>query len=62
MLLLGSYLKFKYWTISHNIFHHFRQVVEGSETLKKLEGIETLNQRPKKACRIIDSGVFEFKF
>lgn len=40
----------------------FGQVVEGSETLAKLENIQTINERPLKECRIVDSGIFKFEF
>ncbi|XP_077977140.1 putative inactive peptidyl-prolyl cis-trans isomerase-like 6 [Glandiceps talaboti] len=36
----------------------FGQVIEGTETLKKLEEQVTYNERPKIDCRVADCGVF----
>jgi hypothetical protein len=38
-----------------------REVIEGSETLNKIEQIETLNQRPRKICKIADCGIFKIE-
>lgn len=40
----------------------FGQVVEGSETLNKLEAINCQNQRPLKEVVIDDCGVYKFEF
>ena len=40
----------------------FGKVVEGSDTLKKLEEIYTQNQRPTKELKIEDCGVYSFEF
>lgn len=40
----------------------FGQVVEGSETLAKLEKINTQNQRPTKELKIVDCGQYTFDF
>ena len=40
----------------------FGKVVEGSETLKKLESIYTQNQRPTKELKIVDCGQYTFDF
>ncbi|NXA38451.1 PPIL6 protein, partial [Eudromia elegans] len=37
----------------------FGQVIEGTETLQKLEAVSTYNERPVEECKIIDCGVFE---
>ncbi|TRY98902.1 hypothetical protein DNTS_026559 [Danionella cerebrum] len=37
----------------------FGQVVEGTETLKRLEAVPTYNERPTRVCTIAASGVFE---
>lgn len=39
-----------------------RQVVEGSETLNKLEEIDCQNQRPLKEILIEDCGIYKFEF
>ncbi len=44
------------------LFASFREVVEGSETLKKIENLATVNDRPELACKIDDCGVFEYHF
>lgn len=38
------------------------QVVEGYETLAKLEAINTQNQRPLKECKIVECGSYKFEF
>lgn len=43
-------------------FVAFGQVVEGSETLKKIEYINTQNERPLKECKIVDSGLFTYEY
>lgn len=40
----------------------FGKVVEGSETLQKLETIYTQNQRPTKEVKIVDCGQYTFDF
>lgn len=40
----------------------FGKVVEGSETLQKLENIYTQNQRPTKEVKIVDCGQYTFDF
>ncbi|CAF1120733.1 unnamed protein product [Adineta steineri] len=40
-------------------FVAFGRVVEGFDTLDKLERMETLNQRPIKAIKIVNCGIFE---
>jgi len=40
----------------------FGRVVEGSETLKKLEEISTQNQRPTRELKIEDCGQYTFEF
>lgn len=40
----------------------FGQVVEGSDTLEKLEKINTQNQRPTKELKIADSGQYTYDF
>lgn len=40
----------------------FGRVVEGSETLQKLEEINTQNQRPTKELKIEDCGQYIFEF
>ena len=45
-----------------DLFASFREVVEGSETLKKIENLATVNDRPELACKIDDCGVFEYHF
>lgn len=37
----------------------FGQVIEGEETLKKLEEQETYNERPVKECRLVNCGVVD---
>lgn len=40
----------------------FGQLVEGSETLKNIEKLNTTNQRPLKECKIAACGVYKFEF
>ncbi|XP_053398039.1 peptidyl-prolyl cis-trans isomerase-like [Mercenaria mercenaria] len=40
----------------------FGQVIEGTETLKKMEEIETMNERPNAEIRITDCGVCTYEF
>ncbi|CAF0798829.1 unnamed protein product [Brachionus calyciflorus] len=40
----------------------FGQVVEGSETLAKIENLATINERPQKECKISDCGIFKYEF
>lgn len=42
-----------------NRFVAFGRVVEGFDTLEKLENIGTINQRPIKAVRITDCGLVQ---
>jgi cyclophilin family peptidyl-prolyl cis-trans isomerase len=42
-----------------NRFVAFGRVVEGFDTLNKLENIETINQRPIKAVKIVNCGIVE---
>jgi peptidyl-prolyl cis-trans isomerase-like 6 len=42
-----------------NRFVAFGRVVEGFDTLAKLEKIDTLNQRPIKSVKIINCGVLQ---
>ena len=42
-----------------NRFVAFGRVVEGFDTLTKLEHIETINQRPIKAIKIVNCGVVQ---
>ncbi len=37
----------------------FGKVIEGEDTLKKLEGQETYNERPVKECRITKCGLID---
>ncbi|XP_068794101.1 probable inactive peptidyl-prolyl cis-trans isomerase-like 6 isoform X2 [Struthio camelus] len=37
----------------------FGQLIEGTETLQKLEAVSTYNERPVEECKIINCGVFE---
>ncbi|XP_062429059.1 probable inactive peptidyl-prolyl cis-trans isomerase-like 6 [Rhea pennata] len=37
----------------------FGQLIEGTETLQKLEAVSTYNERPVEECKIIKCGVFE---
>jgi len=34
----------------------FGRVVEGWEVLRRLEGVETYNERPKELCQVSNSG------
>jgi len=44
-------------------FFHFKsQIVEGSETLNKLEAINCQNQRPLKEIVVDDCGLYKFDF
>ncbi|XP_062596471.1 uncharacterized protein LOC134257913 [Saccostrea cucullata] len=40
----------------------FGQVIEGTQTLKKMEEQETMNERPRKDIKITDCGVLKFQF
>lgn len=55
--------------INHSWFKSFlnnwfccRQVIEGTQTLKKMEEQETMNERPTKDVKITDCGVLQFQF
>ena len=55
--------------INHSCFKSFlnnwfccRQVIEGTQTLKKMEEQETMNERPTKDVKITDCGVLQFQF
>ncbi|XP_046877225.1 probable inactive peptidyl-prolyl cis-trans isomerase-like 6 [Hypomesus transpacificus] len=37
----------------------FGEVIEGTEVLRKLEEVQTYNERPKQECKVLDCGVFE---
>ncbi|NXA45313.1 PPIL6 protein, partial [Nothocercus julius] len=37
----------------------FGQLIEGTETLQKLEAVSTYNERPVEECKIVNCGVFE---
>lgn len=39
-----------------------RQVIEGTQTLKKMEEQDTMNERPTKDIKITDCGVLQFQF
>lgn len=39
-----------------------RQVVEGTETLKKMEAVQTFNERPMKDIKITDCGAVDYSF
>ena len=39
-------------------FLFFRQVIEGTKVLRQLEEQNTYNERPIKACKIEDCGLF----
>ena len=61
----------EYNNIIHFIYNHLQyekyiyilsQVVEGYETLAKLEAINTQNQRPLKECKIVECGSYKFEF
>lgn len=43
----------------NNRFVAFGRVVEGFDTLDKLEHIDTINQRPIKAVKIINCGTLQ---
>ncbi|RNA17451.1 peptidyl-prolyl cis-trans isomerase-like 6 [Brachionus plicatilis] len=45
-----------------NKYVAFGQVVEGSETLTKLENLTTINERPQKECKINECGIFKYEF
>ncbi|KAJ8315354.1 hypothetical protein KUTeg_007504 [Tegillarca granosa] len=40
----------------------FGQIIEGTETLKKIEAIETMNERPNSEIKIVDCGVCKYEF
>lgn len=44
-----------------NRFVAFGRVVEGFDTLAKLEHIDTINQRPVKGVTIVDCGTIQVK-
>lgn len=45
------------------IFNFFyRQVIEGTKTLEKIEEQETMNQRPMKEVKIVDCGLCRYEF
>jgi hypothetical protein len=37
-------------------------VIEGTQTLKKMEEQETMNERPRKDIKITGCGALDFKF
>lgn len=42
--------------------YFFSQVIEGTSTLKAIEEIETMNERPLKPVKITDSGTCTYTF
>lgn len=40
----------------------FGQVIEGTETLKKMEAVDTMNERPSSEIKISDCGVITYEF
>lgn len=43
-------------------FSYYRQVIEGTETLQKMEKVETMNERPNAEIKITDCGVCTYVF
>jgi len=37
-------------------------VIEGTETLQKMEKVETMNERPNQDIRVTDCGVCTYEF
>ena len=42
-------------------FSWHRQVIEGLDTLVKMEGLDTYNERPVNICKISNCGVVDIK-
>ncbi|KAL5009770.1 hypothetical protein ScPMuIL_012075 [Solemya velum] len=40
----------------------FGQVIEGTETLRKMEEVETMNERPSKDIRVTSCGIMTYEF
>ena len=44
------------------VYYIFRQVIEGTDTLKAIESADTMNERPMKDIKVTDCGTLEFVF
>lgn len=52
-----KHLYFPYYCIFLSL--SFRQLVEGTEVLRRLEEVPTYNERPKQDCKIVSCGLFD---
>lgn len=53
---------FSEYATQEDLWFSSRQVIEGTDTLEKIEKVSTYNERPTQDIRITDCGVITYDF